>query len=480
MENNRASFGSNFGFIMAAVGSAVGLGNIWGFPYKMGMSGGFAFLLVYLVLAVFVGLAVMVGELAIGRKTGMSPVAAYRKLSKKFTWMGYMAVLVPFLVLCFYFVLGGMVTRYALGYLTAIFGWNTWNVSDIADFFGSFILNGGSMILWTAIFIAINAFVVAAGVADGIEKFCKVGMPALFVMLLIVIIYVACQPGAGGGYKFMFGWNIKPLQEDFLKVLKTAAGQMFFSLSLGMGAMITYGSYMSKKEHLQRNAVIVVVMDTLAAIMAGMIVMPACYAFLEGNTHGGPGLLFDSMQAVFYNMGGFIGNLMGFLFYFLVFIAAISSSMSLLEAITATKIDSDIAKGKAPKRRVTALVFAIIILIFCLPTALDGIGMGTANGAVLPTPAELFGIAPENVLTWNDCWLDFYDVISEGIIMPVGAMIMAFAIGWIWKIDMVKEEIEASGTKMWGKTFFDICYKVITPLGMIVVLYGQLSEFFGI
>ena len=480
MENNRTSFGSNFGFLMAAIGSAVGLGNIWGFPYKMGMSGGFAFLLVYLVLAIFVGLAVMVGELTIGRKTGMSPVAAYRKLSKKFTWLGYMAVLCPFLVLCFYFVLGGMVTRYALGYLTAIFGWNTWGVDNIADYFGQFICNGGSMILWTAIFIAINAFVVAAGVAEGIEKFCKIGMPALFVMLLIVIIYVAVQPGAGGGYKFMFGWNIEPLKADFLNVLKTAAGQMFFSLSLGMGAMITYGSYLKKQESIQKNAVIIVICDTLVAIMAGMIVMPACYAFLDGNTSSGPGLLFDSMQAVFYNMGGFIGDLMGFLFYFLVFIAAISSSMSLLEAITATKIDSDIAKGKAPKRRVTALVFAIIILIFCLPTALDGIGMGTANGAVLPTPAELFGIAPENVLTWNDCWLDFYDVISEGIIMPVGAMIMAFAIGWIWKIDMVKEEIEASGTKMWGKTFFDICYKVITPLGMIVVLYGQLSDFFGI
>ncbi|MEF2812676.1 MAG: sodium-dependent transporter, partial [Oscillospiraceae bacterium] len=148
MENNRASFGSNLGFLMAAVGSAVGLGNIWGFPYKMGMSGGFAFLLVYLVLAVLVGLAVMIGELAIGRKTGLSPVAAYRKLSKKFTWMGYMAVLVPFLVLCFYFVLGGMVMRYALGYLTAIFGWDTWNVADISEFFGTFILNGGQMILW--------------------------------------------------------------------------------------------------------------------------------------------------------------------------------------------------------------------------------------------------------------------------------------------------------------------------------------------
>ncbi|MBS7229230.1 MAG: sodium-dependent transporter, partial [Eubacteriales bacterium] len=211
MENNRASFGSNFGFIMAAVGSAVGLGNIWGFPYKMGLNGGFAFLVVYLVLAIFVGLAVMVGEFTIGRKTGMSPVAAYRKLSKKFTWMGYMAVIVPFLVLCFYFVLGGMVMRYAISYLTAIFGWNTWGVKDVTTFFGTFILNGGQMILWTAIFIALNAIIVAAGVGGGIEKFCNIGMPALFVMLIIVIVYVAVQPGAMDGYKFMFGWNVEPL-----------------------------------------------------------------------------------------------------------------------------------------------------------------------------------------------------------------------------------------------------------------------------
>ena len=480
MENtNREGFGSNFGFIMAAVGSAVGLGNIWGFPYKMGLNGGFAFLLIYLVLAAFVGLAVMVGELAIGRSTGMSPIAAYRKISKKFTWLGYMAVIAPFIILCFYMVLGGMVMRYACSYLLAMFGVDIWGVKDISTFFGTFLLDGTQMIIWTAVFIAINTIIVCGGIGGGIEKFCNIGMPCLFVMLIVIIVYVAVQPGAMGGYQFMFGLNIEPLKENFIGVLKTAAGQMFFSLSLGMGAMITYGSYMSKKEHLQRNAVIVVVMDTLAAIMAGMIVMPACYAFLEGNTRGGPGLLFDSMQAVFYNMGGFIGNLMGFLFYFLVFIAAISSSMSLLEAITATKIDSDIAKGKAPKRRITALVFSIIILIFCLPTALDGIGMGTANGAVLPTPAELFGIAPENVLTWNDCWLDFYDVISEGIIMPVGAMIMAFAIGWIWKIDMVKEEIEASGHKMWGKAFFAACYKFITPIGMIIVLYGQITAYFG-
>ena len=475
MENNRASFGSNFGFIMAAVGSAVGLGNIWGFPYKMGLNGGFAFLIVYLVLAIFVGLAVMVGEFTIGRKTGMSPVAAYRKLSKKFTWMGYMAVIVPFLVLCFYFVLGGMVMRYAVSYLTAIFGWNTWGVDDVTTFFGSFILNGGQMILWTAIFIALNAIIVAAGVGGGIEKFCNIGMPALFVMLIIVIVYVAVQPGAMDGYKFMFGWNVEPLKEDFLGVLKTAAGQMFFSLSLGMGAMITYGSYLQKKESIQKNAVIVVICDTLVAIMAGMIVMPACYAFLGGNTTGGPGLLFASMQQVFHNMG-YIGNIMGFLFYTLVFIAAISSSMSLLEVITSFKVDQNVAEGKAPGRKKYAIIAAVIIFVFCLPTCLDGLGKGLAGGAAIGTPAEILGV---DVKGWNCDWLDFYDMLSEGIMMPLGAMVMAFAIGWIWKLDMIVEECEASGHKFWGKTFFDICYKFITPIGMAFVLYAQITGFFG-
>lgn len=474
MENNRGSFGSNLGFILAAVGSAVGLGNIWGFPYKMGLNGGFAFLLIYLVLAIFVGLAVMIGELAIGRKTGMSPVAAYRKLSKKFTWMGYMAVIVPFLILCFYFVLGGMVMRYALSYLTAIFGWDTWGV-PVTKFFGTFICNGASVVIWTAIFIALNAFIVAAGVAGGIEKFCKIGMPALFVMLLAVIIYVAVQPGAMDGYKFMFGWNIEPLKTDFLGVLKAAAGQMFFSLSLGMGAMITYGSYLQRKESVQKNAVIIIVCDTLVAIMAGMIVMPACAAFLNGEYGGGPGLLFASMQQVFFNMG-YVGNIIGFLFYGLVFIAAISSSMSLLEVITSFKVDQNIEAGKAPGRKKYAIIAAVIIFVFCLPVALDALGTGVENGAPIAYPAELFGI---EVKGWNDCWLDFYDMLSEGIMMPLGAMVMAFMIGWIWKIDMVVEECELSGHKFWGKTFFDICYKIITPIGMAFVLYAQIMTFFG-
>ena len=476
-KTNREGFASNVGFIMAAVGSAVGLGNIWGFPYKMGMNGGFAFLLIYLVLAIFIGIAVMVGELVIGRKTGLSPIAAYRKLSKKFTFLGYMALACPFLILCFYMLLGGMVMRYACGYLLAMFGVDTWGVADISTYFGVFTTNGTSMVIWTLVFIVINAVIVAAGIGGGIEKFCNIGMPCLFVILLIVIVYVAVQPGAMGGYQFMFGFNIEPLKTDFLTVLKTAAGQMFFSLSLGMGAIITYGSYLSKKEKIQKNAVIIVIMDTLVAIMAGMIVMPACYAFLDGNTKGGPGLLFQSMQMVFHNMGGFIGNLMGFLFYFLVFIAAISSSMSLLEALTSSRVDRNVEAGKAPNRRKIVIVFAILVAIFALPNALDGIGAGVAGGATLPTPAELFGMT-DAIKGWNDCWLDFYDMLSECILLPVGAMIRAVARGWIWKMDFVVEECEASGHKFWGKAFFNICYKFITPIGMLVVLYGQITSYF--
>ena len=469
MENNRASFGSNFGFLMAAIGSAVGLGNIWGFPYKMGMSGGFAFLLVYLVLAVLVGLAVMIGELTIGRKTGLSPVAAYRKLSKKFTWMGYMAVLVPFLVLCFYFVLGGMVMRYALGYLTAIFGWNTWNVADISEFFGTFILNGGQMILWTAIFIALNAFIVAAGVAEGIEKFCKIGMPALFIMLLIVIVYVAVQPGAMDGYKFMFGWNVEPLKEDFLKVLKTAAGQMFFSLSLGMGAMITYGSYLDKKENLQKNAILIIVMDTLVALMAGLCVLPGRFALDPSGAVGGPSLLFVTMQNVFSRMGG-LGPIFGILFYLLVVFAAISSSISLLEVIVAHFVDKARDEGKGDKRKSYTLIAAACVGLGCILVCADRLGASSFS------PAELLNIA--NPKTWAADWLDFWDALSEGVMMPLGALLMSLMIGWEIGPEFVKEEAEQSGHAMGSYGFFKVCVKFITPLIMVLILYGQIKEFF--
>ncbi len=483
-QQNRGGFASNFGFLMAAVGSAVGLGNIWGFPYKMGKCGGFAFLIVYLCLAVFVGLCVMVGEMALGRKTGQGVVGAYKKMAAKYTWIGWCGIITGFCILCFYLVLGGYVTRYCVGFFLAMFGADGFNGQAAKDFFGYFLTNGAQAVIYFFIFTLINVLIVSGGIQGGIEKFNKWAMPALFFILLIVLIYVACQPGAGEGYKFMFGANFAVFSDPevgFLKVLKTAAGQMFFSLSLGMGCMITYGSYLDKKENLQKNSVIVVCCDTMIAIMAGMVVLPACAAF-GMEYKGGPGLLFNTMQIVFDQMGGsgsFIGNLMGFLFYFLVFLAALSSSISILEVCTAYSVDKNLAAGKGGKdggRKKATALFSVAIFVFGLLVALDGLGAGVAGGALLKTPAELLGI---KVMTWNDCWLDFYDMISEGVLMPLGALMMSLLIGWVWKTDTVMEECEQSGHKAWGRGFFDICFRFITPLGMLVVLYGQLSDFFG-
>lgn len=478
MENKRSSWGSNLGFLLAAIGSAVGLGNIWGFPYKMGMNGGFAFLLVYLLLAIFVGVAVMLGELSLGRKTGRATVGAYRIMAPKFAWVGFLGVFSGFLILSFYSVLGGMVLRYTIGYIIAIFGGDGF-AGQGTGFFGWLLYDSGSMVIFHAIFMALTLLIVMGGVKGGIEKFTTVAMPALAAILLIVVIYVACQPGALEGYKFVFAPNFEPLKENFFGVVKTAAGQMFFSLSLGMGIMITYGSYLSKDENLQKNALIIPFFDTLIALMAACAVMPACAAF-GVDYKGGPGLLFASMQAVFANMGGFMGNLMGFLFYFLVFIAAITSSISLLEGTVSFIMDRALDAGKEPNRKKTSSILAIIIFIVGLPAALDALGSGSA---AVPAPYELLGMTVEDLSAGLvpmviDCWLDFYDCISEGILMPLGALIMCILIGWVWGTKVVKEECEENGNSYKAAKFFEICFKFVAPIGLLIVLIAQIQDFF--
>jgi NSS family neurotransmitter:Na+ symporter len=485
-QNNRGSWGTNFGFLMAAIGSAIGLGNIWGFPYKCGMNGGFAFVVVYLLLVVFIGFVVMLGELVIGRKTGLGVVGAYTALSKKYKWVGYMGVASGFIILGFYNVLGGIVCRYCFGFLMQMFGADGFSGQGL-EFWAFIRSNPSEMLLGYLAFTIINMVIVMGGIQSGIEKFTTIAMPALFAILIGLIIYVACQPGAVEGYKFMWAPNLEPLKTNFLGVIKTAAGQMFFSLSLGMGAMITYGSYLSKKENLQKNSMLIPIADTSAALLAAMVVLPACAAF-GVEYSAGPGLLFVSMQTVFHNMGGFVGNLVGFLFYFLVFIAAITSSISLLEVCTTYVIDKRLAQNKKPARKMVTLAFAAVILVLGLPVVFDGIGYGIANGASFPTPFELFGLSEGAYATWNDCWLDLYDLISEGILMPLGAMVMSLLIGWKlmpnWKnrdreMILVKE-CEESGHKFWGYSFFELGFKFIVPVGMIIVLFGQISDFFGL
>ena len=483
----RKGFGSNFGFLMAAIGSAVGLGNIWGFPNKMGANGGFTFLIIYLILAVICGLVVMVGELALGRKTGQGAIAAYKTLSKKFKWLGWLGVVSAFLILGFYCALGGYCLKYLVLNVGDLFGADfgakvftdvaAANGSSVgAESFNALLGNQGEAVIYGLIFVVITMVIVMGGIGGGIEKVCSIGMPALFVMLVICIIRACTLPGAVDGLKYMFvpGWAVDngviTEAPNFFSVLSTAGGQMFFSLSLGMAAMLTYGSYMDKKKNLQSNAVVLVIMDTLVALMAGLCVIPGRFALDPTGSLGGPKLLFVTMQNVFNSMGT-VGPIFGILFYLLVVFAAISSSISLLETAVAHFCDKAREEGKGDKRKQYSIIAALAAGLLCVLVCVDALGSS--------------GIAPKDLLNinssanWCADWLDFFDCISEGILMPVGALLMCLMIGWEIGPEVVKEEVEVGGYhKMWGYTFFKICFKIVTPLCMLLVLYGQIKDFF--
>ena len=454
----RKGFGSNFGFLMAAVGSAVGLGNIWGFPNKMGACGGFTLLLIYLVLAVCCGFIVMVGELALGRKTGHGAVGAYKVLSKKFSWMGWLGILSAFFILFFYCALGGYCIKYTVLNVGDLFNAGFGSAGRTgAEIFTDFMASPTEAIIYGLIFVALTMIIVMGGIGGGIEKVCSVGMPALFVALLICIIRACTLPDAVNGLKYMFvpGWAVAngviEKAPSFFEVLSTAGGQMFFSLSLGMGAMITYGSYLQKKENLQKNAILIIVMDTLVALMAGLCVIPSRFALDPDGT---------------------LGPIFGILFYLLVVFAAVSSSISLLEVIVAHFVDKARDAGKGDKRKTYTLIAAACVGLGCILVCADALGStGFAPGNLLGMTGEL--------PTWAADWLDFWDMLSEGVMMPLGALLMSLMIGWEIGPEVVKEEAEQQGNKLVSYGFFKICVKVITPLCMLLILYGQLQSFFN-
>ena len=477
----RKGFGSNFGFLMAAIGSAVGLGNIWGFPNKMGANGGFTFLIIYLILAACCGFIVMMGELALGRKTGRGAIGAYKVLSKRFKWLGWLGVLSAFLILGFYCALGGYCLKYVTLNVGNLFhaGFGTGTL-DGAGVFGALMANQGEAVIYGLIFVALTMIIVMGGVGGGIEKVCSVGMPALFVMLVICIIRSCTLEGASEGLKYMFvpGWALANgvIKEapNFFSVVSTAGGQMFFSLSLGMAAMITYGSYLDKKENLQKNAIIIVVMDTLVALMAGLCVIPGRFALDPTGTLGGPSLLFVTMQNVFDRMGA-AGPIFGILFYLLVVFAAVSSSISLLEAVVAHFVDKARDEGKGDKRKLYSLIGAIGAGILCVIVCLDALG----NAGI--SPADILGMRvdpSDEVPTWSADWLAFFDCIAEGILMPLGALLMSIMYGWELGPEVVHAEATREGQKFGAYGWFRICIKYITPLAMLLVLYGQIKEFF--
>lgn len=494
MANERGSWGSNIGFLLAAIGSAVGLGNIWGFPYKMGKSGGFTFLIAYLFLAVFVGFVVMVSELAMGRKVGKGVIGCYHTLSRKFKWVGWLAVFSPFIIMSFYSVLGGYCIEYmALNMSNLAFAGA--EIKTGADLFTAMLTNPFGCVVFTLLFLVICFLINRGGISGGIEKFNKIGMPALFVMLVIIIIRAVTMDGAAEGLKFMFvpGYAVSAgfiaESPNFITVLATAGGQMFFSLSLAMGVMFTYGSYLSKQENLVKNSVVIVFSDTLVALMAGLAVIPAAVAngiaqissgatVIDAATGleramtladiklNGPNLLFVTLQDVFNAMGT-AGPLFGVIFYLLVLIAAISSAISLVEVVATFFLDRAAEKGKEGNRHKIVLIVCLAITVEAVLVAVDGLG---SNGLWVPGQAT-FGIH-----TWNDCWLDFMDMMSEGIAMPLGALLMSLMVGYEIKSKTVLDEVRLGcNTKI--DFFYNLCIKVITPIGMILVLLGQLNDF---
>lgn len=458
-QQEKGQWASNFGFLMAAIGSAVGLGNLWGFPYKMGISGGFAFLILYLILVILVGYVICLGELSLGRHSGKGVVGAYESLSKKYAFIGWFGWISPLLILGFYCMLGGYCLKYAIANIGDLFGAGFGvGSTDSAEFFGAFSTDMLESSIYTIIFVALTILIVRGGVSSGIEKFTKVAMPALFVALVIVIARSVTMPGAAAGLEFMFKPNWEVFQgAGFVNVLAAAGGQMFFSLSLGMGITVTYGSYMTKDASLERSALIIPFADTIIALMAGLAIMPAVFA--SGlDPAGGPGLLFVTLQTVFSAMGSF-GPIFGFIFYGLVFIAAITSSIALLEAVSSTVMDKRAEKGKPIDRKLVVTIMGIIIGIEGVFVALDGLG---GNGF-----PQIFG---------QGCWLDSFDLVSEGILMPLGACYMAI----ILPTELVDKEVSLNGNKFRTQKFFDFCIKFAAPLLMVLVLLGQIDTFFGL
>lgn len=461
MENkNRGAFSGNLGFILAAIGSAVGMGNLWGFPYKMGANGGFPFLVIYLVFVIFCGVIVMGVEMAIGRKTGKSPILAMTELGKQYAFIGWFGVLSATIIMGFYSMLVGYAFRYMFGFLVQIIGISGFGGLGGTDFFINYTCEPMMVMLFTLLNFAVCYLIVAGGIEAGIEKFNKIGIPALFIILLVIIAYNFTLPGASEGLTFMFtnkGMEMAGTEFDFFRAARTAAGQMLFSCSLGMGIMITYGSYLKKESNISVNTWIIPFADTLAALLAGLAIFPAVFA--QGQApNAGPGLLFMTMHDTFTSMG-WVGNIVGFLFYLLVIFAGISSCISLMEVTSAHFIDSSAKKGKPMSRKKAVGIVTLIMVVLSIPVCLDQLGMGT----IIPQFYASFMADGSKDL------LDVYDLLSEGIMMPLAAMLTCLVIGWKIGMPWVSEEIEQEGNKFHLKGFFTVCVKYITPIMMAFV-----------
>ena len=449
MKSSRSNFTSRIGFILSAAGSAVGLGNIWRFPYLAAQYGGGTFLLCYIILAVTFGFALMTAEIALGRKTGLSAIGAFSALNKRYRFVGVLVTLVPVIIFPYYSVIGGWVIKYFFTFLTG-------GVSAAAEdtYFTGFISGVSEPIVWFVIFTAIAAAVVICGVEKGIEKVSKVMMPLLVVLTVGISLYVLTIDSAMEGVKYY----VLPHMSDFsIKTLLSSMGQLFYSMSLAMGIMITYGSYMSKSTNLESSVRQIEIFDTGIAFFAGLMIVPAVFAFSGGDPSAlkaGPGLMFITLPKVFASIrfGGFLGTV----FFVLVFFAAITSAISLMETIVSILMDF----FHWSRRKTSILVF-IYSLLMGVPSSL---GFGIWD-FVKPLGMSI---------------LDAWDFISNSILMPIVALLTCFFAGFVIKPKAIIEEACAEGAVFKGKHLFTVVIKWVAPIILVAILISSILNALGI
>jgi NSS family neurotransmitter:Na+ symporter len=450
-KESRGGFAGNLGFILAAAGSAVGLGNLVKFPYRAAHFGGGMFVLVYLCIIVVIGFTVMLAEFAIGRSQHKNAVAAFRGLDKRFSWVGGLGVLIGFIIVCYYNVIGGWSIKYFFQYIT---GGNFGN--DHAGFFGTFISAGFEPLVWFVIFMLATSLIVWFGVAGGIEKASKIMMPALTVLLIIVVIRSVTLPGAGEGLRYY----LVPDMANFSgATFVEALAQAFFSLSLGMGAMVTYGSYLSDKENLSKNALIVPSFDTSIALLAGFAVLPAMSALPGFWTADGPALSASTVGSLFQIMPGVLssmplGVVFGAAFFLCVIFAALTSSISLLEGAT-TYITEEFKWSRA---KTVGILTAVMFVI----GALASLSLGGNITINLPT----IGAGGFTMKSLFDFLADTPDIL----LMPVCALMICVFVGWIWTPQKAAEHIESNGNKFYLKGMWQFCVKYVAPLAILIIL----------
>ena len=462
---SRGSFTGSLGFVLAAAGSAVGLGNIWRFPYLAAKDGGGIFLLCYLILALTFGFTLLVTEISIGRKTGQSPLTAYKAIHTKLKWVGPIACLIPTLILPYYSAIGGWVLKYLSVYLT---GQGMAAISD--SYFTGFITAQWSPILWFLVFLGATVFVVYKGVDKGIERLSRILMPILLVLILGIAAFsmsLSHTDGNGVTRTGLQGLAIYVIPnfegmtlKQFMVVLTDAMGQLFYSISVAMGIMITYGSYVPKNTDLNKSVNQIELFDTIVAFLAGMMIIPAVFTFMgrEGMSASGPALMFVALPKVFGEMGPVIGTVVGILFFTTVAFAALTSSVSIMEAVVSSVMDQFRMERKKATLAVS-LVTLIMGTIVCL-------GYNVLYfEAILPnTPAGK-----------NAQILDILDYISNYVLMPVVSIATCIFIGWVVKPKTIIDEVRRNGEAFGREKLYVVMVKYITPVLLALLLLQALG-----